>query len=49
MVCEVKARSERAGTLRLESLWSLDARRVVTWKYSPRLKSAMNGGKLVVK
>ncbi|MGO9568385.1 MAG: integration host factor subunit alpha [Desulfomonilaceae bacterium] len=23
----------------------LDARRVVTWKYSPRLKSAMNGTK----
>jgi integration host factor subunit alpha len=28
---------------------ALDARRVVTWKYSPRLKSAMNGGKLVFK
>jgi integration host factor subunit alpha len=27
----------------------LDARRVVTWKYSPRLKSAMNGAKLVFK
>ncbi len=25
----------------------LDARRVVTWKYSPRLKSAMNGAKAV--
>jgi integration host factor subunit alpha len=24
----------------------LDARRVVTWKYSPRLKSALNGAKL---
>jgi integration host factor subunit alpha len=24
---------------------ALDARRVVTWKYSPRLKRAMNGGK----
>jgi integration host factor subunit alpha len=27
----------------------LDARRVVTWKYSPRLKSAVNGGKSVFK
>jgi integration host factor subunit alpha len=27
----------------------LDARRVVTWKYSPRLKSAMNGTKSVLK
>jgi integration host factor subunit alpha len=27
----------------------LDARRVVTWKYSPRLKSAMNGAKLDLK
>jgi integration host factor subunit alpha len=27
----------------------LDARSVVTWKYSPRLKSAMNGAKLVLK
>jgi integration host factor subunit alpha len=27
----------------------LNARRVVTWKYSPRLKSAMNGGKPVFK
>jgi len=27
----------------------LDARRVVTWKYSPRLKSAMNGTKSVPK
>ena len=27
----------------------LDARRVVTWKYSPRFKKAMNGGKLVFK
>ena len=25
----------------------LDARRVVTWKYSPRLRSAMNGTKAV--
>ncbi len=28
---------------------ALDARRVVTWKYSPRLKSAMNRTKLVFK
>jgi len=27
----------------------LDARRVVTWKYSPRLKSAMNGTQPVLK
>ncbi|MGO9567650.1 MAG: integration host factor subunit alpha [Desulfomonilaceae bacterium] len=27
----------------------LDARRVVTWKYSPRLKSAMNPAKSVFK
>ncbi len=27
----------------------LDARRVVTWKYSPRLKSAMNGTQSVLK
>jgi len=27
----------------------LDARRVATWKYSPRLKSAMNGVKTVIK
>lgn len=27
----------------------LDARRVITWKYSPRLKSAMNGTKSVLK
>lgn len=27
----------------------LDARKVVTWKYSPLLKSAMNGAKLVFK
>ena len=27
----------------------LDARRVVTWKYLPRLKSAMNGTKPVLK
>jgi integration host factor subunit alpha len=27
----------------------LDARRVVTWKYSPRFKNAMNGGKPVLK
>ncbi len=27
----------------------LDARRVVTWKYSPRLKSVMNGAKSVFK
>jgi integration host factor subunit alpha len=27
----------------------LDARKVVTWKHSPLLKSAMNGAKLVFK
>jgi len=39
-----KGRNPQTGTPIL-----LDARRVVTWKYSPRLKSAMNPAKSVFK
>jgi len=44
----VKSKHARKGrNLQTGTPILLDARRVVTWKYSPRLKSAMNGTKAV--
>ena len=42
----VKAKRSRTGrNPQTGEHMVLDARRVVTWKYSPRLKSAINGAK----